>query len=366
MKVDLPDDIAAALIALARLDGISTEERAAAIIRDFLAGLAEPTRRVADALAALADDHETSGAGEDVPPSPEPTPDTLSRLAGGDPDIGAGPGALVRRRATDVDGSLPADNGSPSDEEVDDAPSPVTPDDPGGGQPSGEGPPPATTFQCDEPGCGFVAATKQQLGGHRGSHRRRRKPDGCQLDDCTDTPVKARGLCARHYRAWEDGRLRVAPDGAPSPAAPPEDDRHLCEDCGQTFKTAAGLGSHRRSHVRSPEPRICGNCGETAAKNQPLRQGRCKRCDAYWRQHGEERPTPDDDGTYRCPDCGDSFETAAGVGVHRGRFCKPEAATDRCEECGGPVPGGVGRWCGVGRCVAGDSEKPWSWSRRAP
>lgn len=31
-------------------------------------------------------------------------------------------------------------------------------------------------------------------------------------------------------------------------AAEPRGSDHVCEDCGRTFRTAAALGSHRRSH----------------------------------------------------------------------------------------------------------------------
>jgi hypothetical protein len=339
VRLEIPREVADALEAVAALDGTPPDMLACMLIAD---GLLDCRARLVDAAAAigrLAGDQTTSGVGEGVSPSPEPAPDPAT----GEGDVGA--------QASPVEQAAPP------------AADPTVAGTGEGDSPGGEAPSPDHPHRCDD--CGRTFDTAAALGGHRGSHRRRRKPAGCQLDGCDDTPVKARGLCGRHYRAWEDGRLAVAPDGAPSPSDPPGDDRHVCDDCGQTFKSAAGLGSHRRVHRDQPGPRTCVNCGDTIEKGRAVRHDRCKKCDAYVRQHGTERPNPDDDGTYPCGACGETFGTAAGLGVHRGRFCKPGAATDTCEGCGGEVPGGVGRWCGVGRCVAGDQEKPWSWSRRA-
>lgn len=243
MIVELPDDLADAVQAVADLDYHRDVERLVwDAVADHLARRAAAVRTAAAALDSLLPAATTSGAGEGAPPSPDPAPDPASRSAEEASDVGAGPGVLAHRRADDPSGQSDGEAAAPGPED-----------------------------------------------------------------------------------AGEDGTLPAPaePDAGPSSPAP----AHQCETCGRTFKSASGLGSHRRSHGDAPSSNgVCANCGE--AVTGPLRKGRCKRCDTFWRERGFERPSPDDDGLYPCPDCEARFESPAALGTHRGRWCPPDEADD--------------------------------------
>lgn len=87
---------------------------------------------------------------------------------------------------------------------------------------------------------------------------------------------------------------------------------HVCPDCRRTFPTGHGLAVHRaRTHPATAKPErrpadrhvACGKCGT------PITARNLKRHEAVCGQEGE----------HRCDDCGRTFDTANGLGGHRGR-----------------------------------------------
>lgn len=97
----------------------------------------------------------------------------------------------------------------------------------------------------------------------------------------------------------------------PPPIEPPDPDTttavddHICEHCGQTFKSAGGLGSHR---------------SKTHWKNKPA-------------------PAPTPPAVIPCPTCERTFTTEHGLSVHTARVHKtlpPSAETANVAPIVGP------------------------------
>jgi hypothetical protein len=102
------------------------------------------------------------------------------------------------------------------------------------------------------------------------------------------TPKTGRGRALKQYpvlgacvQCGQPARHRHHVDRNPLNNEP-ENVQLLCTTCH-------GL-AHRgeKKPTRAPKPaQPCITCGQPA---RPMRRGRCKLCDAYWRDHGIERP----------------------------------------------------------------------------
>lgn len=198
MKFDLDDTLTPAVVACARLDGVTTDEFVAIAVADHLAARRETVLAAASALGALFPDSSAAGG------PPAPAVEGTSSRQGEE----LGPAA----EGTTGDGMPSAENDGPSEQEVIDVSGPVTPaiqSGEGEATDGGAASSPSPDLACGFDGCGYVAKTPNGLGPHR---------------------ARKHGLRGRSKPRVKGGD-------------------HGCELCGRGFATAQALGSHRwRTH----------------------------------------------------------------------------------------------------------------------
>lgn len=169
-------------------------------------------------------------------------------------------------------------------------------------------------------------------------------------------------LCAPCSSRFRAGHLR--------PPARDESGKYLCEECGRSFDSIPGLGSHRTRCDGGAW--ACDWCkckpAETSGKGPGPRGTKtlCSVCSARYRSGHSGPPDQDEDGRFVCASCDRKFDTFAARGVHM-RRC--DGGSWRCMWCSakasetsgkGPGPDGPGTLCSAcsGRYRSGHTGPP--------
>ncbi|KAM6153707.1 zinc finger protein 584 [Erethizon dorsatum] len=149
------------------------------------------------------------------------------------------------------------------------------------------------------------------------------KPFKC--GNCRERFLKAFALL-NHLIAHPEERHFRCPAGGSAPTKnlahpddhkdPPEEDAHVCGECGKAFSYASKLRKHRKIHM-GLRPFQCSECGKTFSRKDALV--------LHERTHTGERP-------YECSRCGKAFSVLSTLIRHR-KVHLGERPYE-CRECG--------------------------------
>ncbi|XP_005002561.1 zinc finger protein 584 isoform X2 [Cavia porcellus] len=149
------------------------------------------------------------------------------------------------------------------------------------------------------------------------------KPFKCS--NCRERFLKAFAVL-NHLIAHPEERHFRCPAGKSAPTKnlihpddqkdPPEEDAHVCGECGKAFSYASKLRKHRKIHT-GIRPFQCSDCGKTFSRKDALA--------LHERTHTGERP-------YECSRCGKAFSVLSTLIRHR-KVHLGERPYE-CKECG--------------------------------